>query len=179
MSEKQEKRKLTFSFFLFLFSLLQLPTNKQKTGGLQPRLHPDPAPLPAERIRQVPHLDVLRTLEDRGQGRDAGAAALRFGSSLLSGLLDPRPAESPLRGHGDGLYQGSIRSHRHQDRRRDRDAAAPGLIQYQKGQHVVCAAPSLLERHLKAAGSAGLPVDPARIVWTPYSAEREYAGYKQ
>ncbi len=53
------------------------------------------------------------------------------------------------------------------------------LIQYQKGQHVVCAAPSLLERHLKAAGSAGLPVDPARIVWTPYSAEREYAGYKQ
>jgi len=53
------------------------------------------------------------------------------------------------------------------------------LIQYQKGQHVVCAAPSLLKRHLKAAGSAGLPVDPARIVWTPYSAEREYAGYKQ
>ena len=53
------------------------------------------------------------------------------------------------------------------------------LIQYQKGQHVVCAAPSLLEKHLRAAGSAGLPVDPARIVWTPYSAEREYAGYKQ
>jgi histone acetyltransferase MYST1 len=53
------------------------------------------------------------------------------------------------------------------------------LIQYQKGQHVVCAAPSLLEKHLKAAGSAGLAVDPARIVWTPYSAEREYAGYKQ
>ena len=53
------------------------------------------------------------------------------------------------------------------------------LIQYQKGQHVVCAAQSLLEKHLKAAGSAGLPVDPARIVWTPYSAEREYAGYKQ
>jgi histone acetyltransferase MYST1 len=53
------------------------------------------------------------------------------------------------------------------------------LIQYQKGQHVVCAAPSLLEKHLKAAGSAGLPVDPARIVWTPYSADREYAGYKQ
>ena len=53
------------------------------------------------------------------------------------------------------------------------------LIQYQKGQHVVCAAPSLLDKHLRAAGSAGLPVDPARIVWTPYSAEREYAGYKQ
>ena len=30
-----------------------------------------------------------------------------------------------------------------------------GLIQYQKGQHVLCAAPKLLEKHLKAAGSAG------------------------
>jgi histone acetyltransferase MYST1 len=53
-----------------------------------------------------------------------------------------------------------------------------GLIQYQKGQHVICAAPKVIERHLKAAGSAGLPVDPARIVWTPYSAEREYAMYR-
>ena len=52
------------------------------------------------------------------------------------------------------------------------------LIQYQKGQHVICAAPSVVERHLKAAGSAGLPVDPARIVWTPYDPSREYAQYK-
>ena len=32
------------------------------------------------------------------------------------------------------------------------------LIQYQKGQHVICAAPSVIERHLKNAGSPGLQV---------------------
>ena len=30
------------------------------------------------------------------------------------------------------------------------------LIQYQKGQHVLCAAPDVLERHLRSAGSPGL-----------------------
>ena len=53
---------------------------------------------------------------------------------------------------------------------------ALNLIQYQKGQHVICAAPTVLEKHLAAAGSGGLPVDPSRIVWTPYNAEREYGG---
>ncbi|KAG1677445.1 hypothetical protein FOA52_001900 [Chlamydomonas sp. UWO 241] len=52
------------------------------------------------------------------------------------------------------------------------------LIQYQKGQHVVCAAPSLIDTCLKKAGGPGCPVDPAKIVWTPYNAEREYATYK-
>ncbi|KAK9839708.1 hypothetical protein WJX81_007330 [Elliptochloris bilobata] len=52
------------------------------------------------------------------------------------------------------------------------------LIQYQKGQHVLCAAPDVLERHLRSAGSPGLEVDPSKIVWTPYSAEREYAMYR-
>ena len=33
-------------------------------------------------------------------------------------------------------------------------------------------------RNLKEAGSAGLAVDPSRIVWTPYHAEREYQNYK-
>ena len=32
------------------------------------------------------------------------------------------------------------------------------LIQYQKGQHVLCAAPDVLERHLRSAGSPGLEV---------------------
>ena len=32
------------------------------------------------------------------------------------------------------------------------------LIQYQKGQHVICAAPAVIERHLKQAGSPGLQV---------------------
>ena len=32
------------------------------------------------------------------------------------------------------------------------------LIQYQKGQHVICAAPSVIDRTLKAAGSPGLEV---------------------
>ncbi|DBA83233.1 TPA: nucleoside triphosphate pyrophosphohydrolase ham1 [Trebouxia sp. C0005] len=52
------------------------------------------------------------------------------------------------------------------------------LIQYQKGQHVICAARKLIERNLKEAGSAGLAVDPSKIVWTPYHAEREYANYR-
>jgi histone acetyltransferase MYST1 len=50
------------------------------------------------------------------------------------------------------------------------------LIQYQKGQHVICAAPTVLAARLAAAGSAGLPVDPSRIVWTPYNAHREFGG---
>ncbi len=36
----------------------------------------------------------------------------------------------------------------------------------------------LLFRNLKEAGSAGLAVDPSKIVWTPYHAEREYANYR-
>eukprot|EP00798_Chlamydomonas_sp_ICE-L_P023144 gene23144-30348_t len=53
-----------------------------------------------------------------------------------------------------------------------------GLIQYQKGQHVICAVLKLLDKHLKQAGGPGLVVDPSKIVWTPYNAERDYANYK-
>jgi histone acetyltransferase MYST1 len=45
---------------------------------------------------------------------------------------------------------------------------------YQKGQHVICAAPKLLEQHLQAAGSPGLVIDPSKIIWTPYNPDREY-----
>lgn len=45
-------------------------------------------------------------------------------------------------------------------------------------QHVIVASPKLLEKHLKAAGSAGMVVDPTKIVWTPYNAERDYANFK-
>ncbi|KAF5828099.1 MYST-like histone acetyltransferase 2 [Dunaliella salina] len=54
-----------------------------------------------------------------------------------------------------------------------------GMMQYQKGQHVICAAPGVIERQLKAAGGPGLVVDPSKIVWTPYNAEREYANQRQ
>lgn len=40
------------------------------------------------------------------------------------------------------------------------------LIQYQKGQHVICAAPSVIDRTLKAAGSPGLEVRP--FCWPIY-----------
>lgn len=33
-------------------------------------------------------------------------------------------------------------------------------------------------RHLKRAGGAGLVVDPGKIVWTPYNAEREYQSFR-
>eukprot|EP00245_Coleochaete_scutata_P017281 TRINITY_DN8407_c0_g1_i2.p1 TRINITY_DN8407_c0_g1~~TRINITY_DN8407_c0_g1_i2.p1 ORF type:complete len:473 (-),score=100.21 TRINITY_DN8407_c0_g1_i2:181-1599(-) len=42
------------------------------------------------------------------------------------------------------------------------------LIQYRKGQHVICADPKLLERHLKAAGGGGIQVDAVKLIWTPY-----------
>ena len=45
---------------------------------------------------------------------------------------------------------------------------------YQKGQHVICASAALVEQHLKAAGSAGLVIDPQKIVWVPYIPDREY-----
>mmetsp|Transcript_7284 Transcript_7284/g.17957 ORF Transcript_7284/g.17957 Transcript_7284/m.17957 type:complete len:82 (-) Transcript_7284:215-460(-) len=42
------------------------------------------------------------------------------------------------------------------------------LIRYQKGQHVICAAPELLDRHIKEAGNFRYLVDPNRLIWTPY-----------
>lgn len=96
-----------------------------------------------------------------------------------------------------------------------------GLIQYQKGQHVLVGEPELIKqcveaylcgfvwgwggqecapvgsqggwtsthkhicthwrisfRHLAKAGSPGLEVDPSKIVWTPYNAERDYQNYR-
>lgn len=44
-------------------------------------------------------------------------------------------------------------------------------------QHVICAAPKLVEKHLKAAGGPGLVVHPAKILWTPYNAERDYKDF--
>lgn len=41
------------------------------------------------------------------------------------------------------------------------------MIQYIKGQHVICAAPHVIEEHLRKCGSAGLEVDPTKIVWCP------------
>ena len=42
------------------------------------------------------------------------------------------------------------------------------LIQYRKGQHVICADPKVLDRHLKAAGRGGLEVDVSKLIKTPY-----------
>lgn len=42
-----------------------------------------------------------------------------------------------------------------------------GMIQYMKGQHVICAAPHVIDQHLRKCGSAGLEVDPTKIVWCP------------
>jgi len=42
------------------------------------------------------------------------------------------------------------------------------MVQYVKGQHVLCAAPHVIEAHLKACGSPGLVVEPAKIVWSPF-----------
>ncbi|CAD7695860.1 unnamed protein product [Ostreobium quekettii] len=52
------------------------------------------------------------------------------------------------------------------------------MIQYKKGQHVICAAPDLVARHLAEAGSAGLEVSPSLIVWTPYMAHNDLMNYR-
>ncbi|GMH35417.1 hypothetical protein BSKO_03285 [Bryopsis sp. KO-2023] len=52
------------------------------------------------------------------------------------------------------------------------------MIQYKKGQHVICAAKSLVEKHLSEAGSPGLEVESRLIVWTPYDAQHEYVNYR-
>lgn len=52
------------------------------------------------------------------------------------------------------------------------------LIQYVRGQHVICVEPRLVEKHLREAGSEGLVVDASKIVWTPYNAAAEYANYR-
>ena len=42
------------------------------------------------------------------------------------------------------------------------------MIQYIKGQHVICAAQHAIDAHLKACGSPGLLVEPSKIIWTPH-----------
>lgn len=51
------------------------------------------------------------------------------------------------------------------------------MIQYMKGQHVICAAPHVIDEHLRKCGSAGLEVDPTKIVWCPV--RRRCAGGQQ
>ena len=48
------------------------------------------------------------------------------------------------------------------------------MIQYAKGQHVLCAAPHVIDDHLRKCGSAGLEVDPTKIVWCPFDARADY-----
>jgi histone acetyltransferase MYST1 len=43
------------------------------------------------------------------------------------------------------------------------------MLVYQKGAYAIIADPESVARHLKAAGSAGVPVDPAKIIWVPFN----------
>lgn len=47
------------------------------------------------------------------------------------------------------------------------------MIGFQNGQHVIVAEPDAIELALKKAGSLGVPVDPKKIIWTPYNNERD------
>lgn len=46
------------------------------------------------------------------------------------------------------------------------------MIQYIKGNHVICAAPHVIDAHLKKCGSAGLEVEPSKIIWAPFDRNR-------
>jgi histone acetyltransferase MYST1 len=52
------------------------------------------------------------------------------------------------------------------------------LLAYQKGAYVICAAPDLIQKHLKNAGGLGVRVDAKKIIWTPYNADKEYEKYR-
>ena len=52
------------------------------------------------------------------------------------------------------------------------------LLAYQKGAYVICAAPDLIQKHLKNAGGPGVRVDAKKIIWTPYNADKEYEKYR-
>lgn len=52
------------------------------------------------------------------------------------------------------------------------------MLAYQKGAYVIVADPAAVQKHLAAAGSAGVEVDPAKLIWTPYNAERDYQGFR-
>ena len=43
------------------------------------------------------------------------------------------------------------------------------MLAYQKGAYVIVADPEQMAKHLKASGSAGVEVDPAKLIWTPYN----------
>ena len=52
------------------------------------------------------------------------------------------------------------------------------LLAYQKGAYVICAAPDLVQKHLKNAGGPGVKVDAKKIIWTPFNADKEYEKYR-
>ncbi len=51
------------------------------------------------------------------------------------------------------------------------------MLAYQKGAYVIVADPETVAKHLKAAGSAGVEVDPSKLIWSPYDGTKEYDGY--
>lgn len=44
------------------------------------------------------------------------------------------------------------------------------LVKYKNGQYIISKNRKVIDLHLQAAGSAGLPVDVSKLIWTPYRA---------
>jgi len=126
----QRNKKLTLLFFVSLFSsnffsksTLLLP--HLLPGGIQPRLHPHPAPVPAQGLRPLPHRLQLRAFEKRRQSRHAREAPLRFRCCLLPLLLDARRPGRAARAQGEPVDQGHLRPDGGAVGRRDQDAGEP------------------------------------------------------
>ena len=47
------------------------------------------------------------------------------------------------------------------------------MLAYQKGAYVIVADPETMAKHLKASGSAGVEVDPSKLIWTPFNTTRD------
>ena len=123
---REKKKKKGKSSLLLPPSRCFFPTPKnQKTGGLQPRLHPHLAPLPAEGLRPLPHRLQLRALEEGRQSRHARKAALGPRSGVIPLVLDPRRPRRLARSQRQPVDQGHLGPDRGEERRRDQDAGEP------------------------------------------------------
>lgn len=63
----------------FLTPGIATRTGEELDGGVQPGVHPDAAAVPAQGLRPLPHLLLLRAEQERGQVRHTGAPVIRPG----------------------------------------------------------------------------------------------------
>ncbi|XP_059728749.1 histone acetyltransferase KAT8 isoform X2 [Haemorhous mexicanus] len=116
-------------------------------GREQRGVHPDPAPVPAPRLRQIPHRLQLRAVQAGEHRGLPGEAALGPGQAQLPQLLVLGAAGDPPGLQGHPVHQGPQPDDQHHSDRHHQHAAVP-----EHGQVLEGAARHL--RHAQAGGGA-------------------------